>query len=334
MRRRRSNRRCRGFGAACALACFAAVAFSSRVAAAQGAVAQEGALFLLAPIGARAVGMGQAVSASDLGSEAIWWNPAGIARMTRTEVAVNYSQTVIATGSAVDVVVPVGRAGAVAAAVYLFDPGQQSVTDPNGATVGSINPRSVVIAASYAATFGSRFNAGVTYKHVEDMLDCSGSCTVPSYAVSTTAFDFGMQGIADAAKRLTLAFAVTNLGFRLQVIDAPQADPLPTRVHLAAQYAIPAVERMVTGGVLKIGAELVDNLSLGNSSLRLGGEFAYKQQYFLRAGLLDGSGDGSRSTVGFGVQRGGIAMDFAQAFGGFSSAAGKSPTYVTLRFRF
>lgn len=333
MRRRLSRRRCRRFGAACALAGFT-VAGSPRAAAAQGAVAQEGALFLLAPIGARAVGMGQAVSASDLGSEAIWWNPAGLARLTRTEAAVNYSKTVIATGSAVDVVVPAGRAGVVAAAVYLFDPGQQSVTDLNGATVGSINPRSVVIAASYAATFGSRLNAGVTYKHVEDRLDCSGSCTVPSYAVSTTAFDFGMQMMPDSAKRLTLAFAVTNLGFRLQVIDAPQADPLPTRLHLAAQYTIPAVERAVPDGVLKVGAELVDNLSLQNSWLRVGGEFAYKQQYFLRAGLLDGSGDGSHSTVGFGVQRGGIAMDFAQAFGGFSSAAGKSPTYVTLRFRF
>ena len=37
---------------------------------------KEGAPFLLIPVGARAVGQGQAVVASRLGPEAIWWNPA------------------------------------------------------------------------------------------------------------------------------------------------------------------------------------------------------------------------------------------------------------------
>ena len=39
----------------------------------------EGALFLLLPTGAQAVGMGQAMVAAKPGSEGIWWNPASIA---------------------------------------------------------------------------------------------------------------------------------------------------------------------------------------------------------------------------------------------------------------
>jgi hypothetical protein len=312
------------------------VAASPLAAHAQGGLSQEGALFLLVPVGARAVSMGQAVAASDLGSEAIWWNPASLARMTRAEAAVNHSVTLAdITGDAVDVVLPAGRAGVLAAAAYLFNPGAQPITDQYGTTVGMLYPRSIVAAASYAATFGSRVSAGVTYKYIQEALGCSGSCTLPSSPVSTSAFDFGVQAIVDDPRRLTVALAVRNLGFPLQVIDAPQADPLPTRVHLGALYTLPSIERLVPDGVLRVSAELVDKLAIGDPSLHVGGEFAYKGQVFLRAGLVNkGSGVEGRTAIGLGVQRGGISMDFARAFGGIASDQGTPPTYVTLRFRF
>lgn len=313
----------------------AALASAPRALSAQSGTSKEGALFLLVPVGARAVGMGQAVSALELGSEAIWWNPAALARLTKSEVAISHSSTIVATGDALVVVVPAGRAGVVAAAAYLFNPGQQDITDPNQATVGTISPRSVVLAASYAATFGPRVSAGVTYKLVQDRLDCTGSCSVPTFQSTTSAFDVGVQAIGDKDRRLTLALAVRNVGFRLQVNDAEQADPLPSRLQAGAQYLVPSVERLVANGTLRIGVDVVDRLlAIGNPSLRVGGEFAYKQEVFVRAGLLDGSGDGSHTALGLGFQRGGFSLDFARAFGGTLSDAGTSPTYVTLRFRF
>ena len=68
---------------------------------AQREVSVEGAIFLLRPVGARAVGVGHAVVARRDGSEAIWWNPAGLAAATRREVAVHHSQDFIATGDAI-----------------------------------------------------------------------------------------------------------------------------------------------------------------------------------------------------------------------------------------
>ena len=53
-----------------------AAAFLARPSRAQDV--KEGAPFLLIPVGARAVGQGQAVVASRLGPEAIWWNPASL----------------------------------------------------------------------------------------------------------------------------------------------------------------------------------------------------------------------------------------------------------------
>src|SRR5512133_991785 len=73
---------------------------------AQGGPAEDGALFLLRPVGARAVGMGQAVVAEQGSSESVWWNPAGLARAEKREAAIHHSQSVIGTGDAVSFVVP------------------------------------------------------------------------------------------------------------------------------------------------------------------------------------------------------------------------------------
>jgi hypothetical protein len=304
------------------------------MARAQSALSTEGALFLLVPVGARAVGLGQADVASDIGGESIWGNPAGLARLVKREVAINHSQTVVATGDALNIVFPAGKAGVVAAAAYLMDYGQQTATDQFGAT-GTIFPRSYVIAASYAATFGSRLSAGLTYKFIQERVDCSGTCgNIPAFSASTNALDLGVQAVVDKPRRLTLGLDVRDIGLTLQVHDAPQADPLPTRIHLGAQYLVPNIEKSIPDGELRISAEIVHDPASGSPAFRAGGELAFKKLFFLRAGVSGGSGDGAGAAIGLGVKRGGISMDFARAFGGFSSDAGKPPTYLTLRFQF
>ena len=95
MRRRRSK-----LGAALALV----VALATPAhAGAQGGLAEDGALFLLLPVGARAVGMGQAVVADQPGSEAVWWNAAALARADKREVAIHHSQSLVGTGDATKV---------------------------------------------------------------------------------------------------------------------------------------------------------------------------------------------------------------------------------------
>jgi len=286
------------------------------------------------PVGARAVGLGQAVVASDVGSESIWANPAGLARLTKNELSINHSQTVVATGDALNIVVPAGKAGVIAASAYLMNYGQQQATDQFGAT-GTIYPRSYVIAASYAATIGSRVSAGVTYKFIQERVDCSGTCgNIPAFSASTNALDLGVQAIVDKDRRLTVGLDIRDAGLKLQVNDAPQSDPLPTRIHLGAQYLVPGIERSIPDGELRVSAEVVENASLGAAAFRAGGELVYRKLFFLRLGVAGGSGDGASAAVGLGVKRGGISMDFARGFGGFSSDAGKPPTYLTLRFQF
>jgi hypothetical protein len=304
---------------------------------AQGGVSPEGALFLLVPVGARAVGIGQADVASDIGGEAIWANPAGLARLTHKEVSINHSQTIIATGDALNAVIPAGQAGVVAVSAYLTNYGQQDATDgmtPPTVT-GTLYLHSYVFAGAYATTFGARVSAGLTYKFVQERVDCSGVCgNVAAFSASTNALDLGVQAVVDKARRLTIGLDIRDAGLRLQVNDAPQADPLPTRVHLGARYLVPNIEKSIPDGELSVSAEIVASRSFGSPAFRAGAEFALKKLFYLRGGVGGASGDGAGAAIGLGVKRGGISMDFARAFGGLSSDAGKPPTYLTLRFQF
>ena len=170
-------------------------ALAPKVARAQAGPAEDGALFLLLPVGARSVGMGQAVVAEQGGSEAVWWNPAGLARAEKREAAIHHSQSVIGTGDAVSFVVPSSVLGVAALSVNILNYGAQEVTDQiSGVEIGSILPRSFVYAATYATTIGEHVNAGITYKVLQFRVDCSGACPPSSaFAATTSALDFGAQ---------------------------------------------------------------------------------------------------------------------------------------------
>jgi hypothetical protein len=154
-----------------------AIAVASLAGTAAGAqpsgLTTEGAPFLLLPVGARAVGMGQAVVADQSGTEAIWWNAAGVARSERREIAVHHYETIIGTGDAVSILIPSSLLGVFAVSLYALDYGDFPVTDSLGNQIGSLLTRNVAYAATYATPIGGRISAGITFKIVQLRLDCS-----------------------------------------------------------------------------------------------------------------------------------------------------------------
>ena len=91
------------------------IGLAASTASAQSSNSSDGALFLLLPVGARAVGMGQAMVGERPGSEAVWWNPSAISRQDKKEIAIHHSQTIAATGDAITFVYPTAGAGATSA---------------------------------------------------------------------------------------------------------------------------------------------------------------------------------------------------------------------------
>ena len=132
--------------------------------AAQGSVGSEGGAFLLRPVGARAVGMGQAVVARRDGGESLWWNPAGLAWMTKREGSLHHSQDFFATGDVITLVVPSTLLGVFSLAADLENFGEQENTsDPGAPPTGTILTRSLVLNASYATRIGGRAATGIAF---------------------------------------------------------------------------------------------------------------------------------------------------------------------------
>src|SRR5512142_799225 len=188
-------------------------------AAAQAITQAQGAEFLLLPVGARATALGQAAATEGGTTEAIFWNPAGLASIGRGEFAVHHYQAFFGTGDALAVAVRSARLGTVAVAGYLVNYGDLDLTsrDGSGLPIGRISPRNVALSVSYATDLGAGVDIGLTYKLVQFRVDCSGVCTdVPGAVATTHAADVGFR-VALPALPLVVGVSLRNVGFKLQV---------------------------------------------------------------------------------------------------------------------
>ncbi|MEO8194894.1 MAG: PorV/PorQ family protein [Gemmatimonadales bacterium] len=301
---------------------------------AQGGASSDGALFLLLPVGAQTVGMGQAAVAERLGSEGIWSNPAAIARLEKKEAAIHHSETIAARGDVITFVAPRKRLGAFALSINVLDFGNQQITDPGGTPIGLVLPRNILFAGTFGAAVGKDLSVGVTYKRLQYRVDCSGQCAnVSTFSATSSAVDFGAQ-YDIRGEGVRLGAAMRNVGTKLQVNDREQADPLPTRVEVGVSYQLAFVERYVSDIGVRVAGDVIATETADDPSARLGADLTYQKTVHLRGGYIANDADGANAAVGFGLGTGRLLFDIARTFGGLSEDAGKTPTYVSLRFTF
>lgn len=296
----------------------------------------EGALFLLLPTGAQAVGMGQAMVAATPGSEGIWWNPSAIAGQEKRELAIHHSTTIVGVGDALTLVMPSRTRGTAAVSLNILNLGEQQITDDTGTPIGFILPRDIVLAGTYAGQLGKRVRVGLTYKLVQLRVDCSGQCaSVGTLSESTTAADFGAQYEIAAVAPLTFGIAIRNLGGKLNTEGTNERTPLPTQVEVGALYRVRFIDRYVKDTELLAAASLLDSRSFGGKAIRLGTDVIYQGTVHLRAGFVghDRRSDTSAS-LGFGLVSGPFVFDIARVFGGIPGDDGQQPIYISLRYLF
>lgn len=303
-----------------------------------GTVAEaQGSAFLLRPVGARAVGLGQAVVARRDGSEGLWWNPASLVGATKREVSIHHSQDFFATGDALTFVVPTKRLGVLAIAADLQNFGEQeNTTDPSVPSTGTVLTRSFVLSGSMAMKVGSRTAAGVALKLVQMRVDCTGPCDFPNDVAQTFAIDGGAQFAIGGSRRVMLGASVRNLGLALESPDSEESDPLPTRVQVGVLYRYPLPARYATDAELNMTADVIDGLNIDRPLPRLGAEFVWQKKAFVRGGYVFDSADSDAGgpTLGLGFSRNNLVLDLARVFTGFSADAGQAPTFLSLRVSF
>lgn len=293
------------------------------------AQANSGALDLVYPIGARATGMGTAFVAEQ-GSESVWWNPAGLARMTKPEFALDHFETFLMKGDAPSFILPVKPIGVFAVSARLFDYGAIEERDSLNNPLGDFPNRTWVFGASFAADFGSAFDAGVTYH-----LFRGEAGLTPAFG--TSAVDVGIQYRPVSTSPLRIGFEIRNLGLSLQVRDKPQADELPTRLHLGISYD-PTFAELPKEITTHVTAEVVSDKSVANREFRLGAQLGYAagpSRLLIRAGYVKQQGVGSAllagPSLGLGLTSGRVQLDLARIFESFSTGLGTPPTYISIR---
>lgn len=318
------------------LSSLAAACLLAGGAGAQSSSGSEGALFLLLPTGAQAVGMGQAMVAGKPGSEGIWWNPASMAGQEKRELAIHHSKTIAGVGDAFSFVLPSRTYGTTALSLSILDIGEQQVTDDLGQVIGVILPRNVVLAGTYATQVTKRFDAGFNYKIIQLRVDCSGQCaTVGAEVESSRAVDFGAQYRVEVGAPLSFGVAIRNLGGRLNSRETNQRDPLPTQLEIGTMYRLKFLDRYVKDTELRASGSFVDTRNFGGKAVRFGTDVVYEGKVHLRAGYVghDRRGDATAS-LGFGLQSDSFAFDIARTFGGIPADNGQSPVWVSLRYLF
>src|SRR5881396_1104362 len=200
-----------------------------------------GALFLAFPVGAQAVGMGQTATAASGHGEVAFWNPAGLATLSDDEFALPTATLVAGKSSVLGAYFPSRGIGVLGGAVYLVDYGDLPRTDIDGNTIARLAARNFEFLASYATNLTGSVVFGVSYKLVQFRVDCSGDCRdFPAGSGATHALDFGGQFSVGSGPGgpLRIGIVLRNVGFRLQVQNNAQADELPTRLAVGAQYEL------------------------------------------------------------------------------------------------
>jgi hypothetical protein len=313
--------------------------FTTTRAAAQDQPLNAAALFLLFPVGATTVGMGQTAAAADGHGEAVFQNPAGVASLSSSEFALHTATLAAGPTNALTAFFPRRGIGVFGATLYLADYGDLELTDSSGTTNGRLASRNFAFLATYATQLSGSVSLGVSYKLVQFAVTCSGACqSVPAGQGVTHALDVGGQFAVGADHALRIGVALRNVGFPLQVNNRDQADPLPTRLTVGATYRVqlrPVDDSVADRFDLRMAADVESPWrQTGNPDIRLGVDVGYREMVRVRGGYAFVHQGLSGPSIGLGVATGAIGVDLARMFLTGTDLVTPNPTFLSFRVEF
>lgn len=276
------------------------------------ALAVETAAFLDIGVGARGIGMGGAFTALADDSSAVYWNPAGLARLEKREASVSHAE--LGLGTREDFIAyahPTSR-GTFAAAMTYLSQGSIGGRDATGRPTGDYEASDAAFAGAYGVKTDVA-DLGVSVKYLRSHIASSEAQGV--------AADFGARRAFDGVGpgKLVVGAALRNTGPGLKYEN--QRNDLPLRMAGGAAYTFAAGRTLA--------AEVQTAPRGGGADGGFGGEFKVMEGALLRLGWStknaapEGSGfDAARGlTVGLGLERAGFRFDYAAQAAGELGAA-------------
>jgi hypothetical protein len=294
--------------------------------------AVECCLQLLLPVGARGVAVGNALTARH-GADALFVNPAGMAGLTRDEFRIHTSQTEFESANAFGLAFRIRRAGVLGLTYRLVDYGESEATDRSGNPTGVLRALEHFVIATFATDLAAGLNAGVSYKIFQFRQDCTGFCEGGGFAATTHAVDVGLQYHPPIWRALQLGASVIHAGVPLQVLNAEQADPTPTRVRVGAAYEVLHHFSSDSTAALWASVDLVGSWRSGvEQRIAAGLELVLDETIYVRGGYSTGSGRHTGAAVGIGLRYDRFDVGIARSFAG--EGGSQDPFQITFAIGF
>lgn len=264
----------------------------------QSKVGTSAAPFLTIGVGSRPQAMGGAFVAVSDDIHALYWNPAGLARMNSAEVMLVHS-TWLADMSFdyVGAAFPMGRAGTFGLSTTMLSVGEMEVTTTSyqDGTGLMFNSYDLAVAGSYGYKFYDRFSIGASAKYIRQQ--------IWNESAAGMALDIGTLLITPL-KDIRLGMNISNFGTSMQMSGRDLTvfhDPDPNREgnnpNIPAEIKTDAWKLPLTMRLGFAGEVLQNNVNRvtlafdwvvpndNTESMNVGMEYAFKEYVFLRAGL-------------------------------------------------
>jgi hypothetical protein len=186
--------------------------------------------FLKLGVGARAMAMGEANSAVAEDATALYWNPAGLARVNGHSATFMHAPYL--EGTFYDFAGYAQRSGrhAWGVSAQYFSAGSLAETDENNASLGTFTPNDLALSAAYAIQLSEDgWSGGLAGKYIQSKIIATAR---------TVALDAGLQSRL-YFDRLRLALAVSNVGGKMKFEEASENLPVILRLGSALRLSDP-----------------------------------------------------------------------------------------------
>ncbi|NTV45560.1 MAG: PorV/PorQ family protein [Chlorobiales bacterium] len=255
-----------------------------------------GATELLIPVGGVGTALGGSVLASSSGVEALYWNPAGLARSEPVELMFS-SMSYIAdiNVSYFGASANLGSMGSIGVSIKSLDFGdipRTTAEDPEGLTGVTFSPTYLTGSFTYARFLIDQVQVGATFKVISEKI---GDVTATGYA-----FDFGIQYVTPVGLRLGVA--LKNIGpqmqfdgYSLEVLtpkNPEDTDQNKLRTQITtASFDLPALFEIGLAYELALShrdeflfSGNFQNNNFSNDEYQLGIEYGFQKLFFIRGG--------------------------------------------------
>ncbi len=233
-----------------------------------------GGQFLKIGVGARATAMGSAFVSVANDASAIYWNPAGVARIQKNVISLNHTAWIadISLTQAAYVFhigfFP-GTFAVNARSLYMDSQPIRTVFRPDGEGKNFDNG-DIAFGVTYARSLTDKFSVGLSGNYVQS--------TLATYSSSAYVFDFGT--LYDTGYRsLKIGMSIQNLGSDMKFIEDTVKMPTVFRVGMSMNLYEDSNNRILSAAEF---SHPPDN----NERANWGIEYGFKEFFFARAGYL------------------------------------------------